>query len=479
MFDLSTTALAQSNAYNTLTTETGVARSASTGDSALEQEKHFVLDTNVLLHDPLAIFQFDEHTLYLPLVVLEELDKHKKGFTDLARNARQVSRSLDALLHKGDLSSGFELSSYPGSRASGKLFIVNSSNVQPGLAATLADNQILGVAQSLNARGLNAVLVSNDINLRVKALAVGIPAQGYSSDRVLNDEDVLPTGILEIDETFWESHQAGLASMPFWQDKNHWFARVTIPLALNSFVAETTADSKRRAWRVVARSATQSVLRMIHPAQGGGSLLEARNLEQAMALDLLNDQDLDLVCLLGVAGTGKTLLTMASALAQVRDQRYKEILVTRATVSMGEEIGFLPGTEQEKMNPWLGGTLRDVYSALKLHDNDPIKDKVEIASMSFMRGRSFHDKFILIDEAQNLTVPQIKALLTRAANGSKVVLTGNLGQIDTPYLDQGNSGLAWAVTQTLDWNHSAHLILPRGERSRLATYIEQCSAYRS
>lgn len=455
-------------------------RSTTRTPKSAADKRCYVLDTNVLLHDPTSLFRFEEHDVILPMVVLEELDRHKKGFADTARNARQVARSLDTLLGEGNFVKGFALSSID-PRATGHLFIRESKNEKgvPGFGSGSldegkADNQILFCAQALLAEAQDAVLVTKDINLRVKALSCGVPAQDFRSDRVLSDEDVLPAGFLEIDSHFWESHQPDTESA-FYRKGGHQYTQIALPLAINSFLIETTDKNRTRLWRVTQSTSAGSTLQQVRPADTA-TLVIPRNNQQALALDLLHDEDIDLVALLGMAGTGKTLLAVAAGLEQVKAGRFSEVLITRATVALGEEIGFLPGDEQEKMDPWIGGTLRDVYSVLSLTDEkDPLRQKVEVASMAFMRGRSFHGKFIVIDEAQNLTQRQMRALVTRAGDGCKVVLTGNLGQIDTPAVDEGTSGLTYAVKTIEGWPHAGHLILPRGVRSRLATWFEEAA----
>lgn len=450
--------------------------------AAQDNRLMYVLDTNVLLHDPTSLFRFEEHDIYLPLVVLEELDRHKKGLADIARNARQVTRTLDTLLQHGSMDAGFALTSASEGRATGKLFFRNSSNsiggksgVGVGLEQGKADNQILSCVMSLRGEGGNATLVTRDINLRVKALALDIPAQDYRSDRVLTDEDVLPTGFMEIDEDFWAKHTDG--EQGFTRRSGKQYARVTAYLPVNSFLIERTSRNRTRIWRVESNSDKGSVVYVVHHQNpvSGTPLLTAHNEEQQMALNLLHDEEVDFVALLGKAGSGKTLMALAAGLEQVKQGRFEGVMITRATVPLGEEIGFLPGSEEEKMAPWLGGTLLDSYAALKLED-EKLRQKVEVASMSFMRGRSFQGKYIIIDEAQNLTIQQVRALLTRAGEGSKVVVTGNLAQIDTPYLDEGSSGLAWAAKNLQNWAHAGHIILPRGVRSRLATHVEEISA---
>lgn len=449
----------------------------TTANVATPASRVYVLDTNVLLHDPAALFAFEEHDVIVPMVVLEELDRHKKGVADLARNARQVTRSLDELLPHGSMESGFALEGPSNGRATGRLFFKESEPAKGGKAGGLevekADNLILAVAREMLKAQRDAVLVTKDINLRVKALATGVPAQDYRNDRVFSDTDVLPTGFINATDDLWAIADEGEVTF---RKGNRSHVRITKTLPLNSFVVEPTTGDRIRLWRVVENDGGCSELAQVHrdARSGTESLIDARNEGQSMALNLLFDQDIDALALLGVAGTGKTLMALAAGLEQVREGRYEGVIITRATVPMGEEIGFLPGDEAEKMGAWLGGTLEDCFEVLQA--NDKLKEQVAVKSMSFMRGRSFQNKFIIIDEAQNLTPHQMRGLLTRAGEGTKVVVTGNLAQIDTPYLDEGSSGLTWAVKTLQNWKHSGHVILPRGERSRLATFIEEAAS---
>lgn len=434
-------------------------------------ERIYVLDTNVLLHDPTSLYQFKEHDIYLPMIVLEELDKHKKGDSDIARNARSVSRELDNILQTGSLKEGFELYGPSEGRATGRIFFKSPElqKISQELEAGKADNLILRVALELAQNHENVSLVSNDINLRIKALAHEVKAQSYRSDRVLLDEDVLPSGITYITEDYWENHQQNIDN-PFWRKSSLQWAATEEQFPVNSFLIETTSKNKSRLWRVHSSDENGSQL---YQVTKNVTMISPKNNEQELALNLLHDPDIDFIGLLGAAGTGKTLLALASGLQQVNLDVFDEVLLTKATVNMGEDIGFLPGTQTEKMGAWLGGVVKDAFSVLGIKEDSPLAQKIEIASMSFMRGRSFHKKFIIIDEAQNLTISQMRAMLTRVSRGSKIVLTGNLSQIDTPYLDAGNSGLSWAIKQMQGWKHAGHLILPNGVRSRLASYIEQ------
>ncbi len=462
--------------------------------------KIFVLDTNVLLHDPMSLFRFDEHDVYLPMITLEELDGHKKGMTEVARNARQVSRDLDALAadmsnrQQADPSAGIALSKTGHVEAGGKLYFQTTGmaiNLPTGLPQGKADNQILGVVQAL--RDLHqsereVVLVSKDINMRIKARALGLPAEDYFNDKTLEDGDLLYTGVLPLPADFWERHAKGMES---WQQGGVTFYRVAGPMVanflVNQFIYLESPGATPWYGKVTEITGKTAVLRTLKDYTHQKNAVwgvAARNREQNVALNLLMDPECDFVTLTGSAGTGKTLMTLAAALSQVLDERrYTEIIVTRVTVPVGEDIGFLPGTEEEKMSPWMGA-LDDNLEVLARGDssagewgraatNELVRSKIKIKSMNFMRGRTFLNKFLIIDEAQNLTPKQMKTLITRAGPGTKIVCLGNLAQIDTPYLTEGSSGLTYAVDKFKGWPHSGHVTLARGERSRLADFASE------
>jgi PhoH-like ATPase len=458
----------------------------------------FVLDTNVLMHDPSSLFRFEEHDVFLPMITLEELDNHKKGMSEVARNARQVSRELDALAAADksgqfDPAAGIELAKTGHREAGGKLFFQTTQfdiKLPVGLPQGKADNQILGVVQHLREQhpGRDVVLVSKDINMRVKARALGLPAEDYFNDKTLEDGDLLYTGVLPLPADFWERHGKTMES---WQQGGHTFYRISGPLVpalmINQFVYLETPGSTALYARVTEITGKTAVLKTLRDYTHGKNAVwgvTARNREQNFALNLLMDPECDFVTLAGTAGTGKTLMTLAAGLSQVLDdRRYSEIIVTRVTVPVGEDIGFLPGDEQEKMGPWMGA-LDDNLEVLARSDasagewgraatNDLVRAKIKIKSLNFMRGRTFLNKFVLIDEAQNLTPKQMKTLITRAGPGTKIVCLGNLAQIDTPYLTEGSSGLTFAVDRFKGWPHGGHVTLARGERSRLADFASE------
>ncbi|MCX4165132.1 MULTISPECIES: PhoH family protein [Paraburkholderia] len=461
---------------------------------AVEVRKLFVLDTNVLMHDPTCLFRFEEHDVYLPMMTLEELDNHKKGMSEVARNARQVSRTLDALVaNAGEISAGIPLSRLGSREAAGNLYFQTTlTHIEPveGLPEGKADNQILGVVRALqrDRADRQVVLVSKDINMRIKAHALSLPAEDYFNDQVLEDKDLLYTGIRALPQDFWTKHAKGMES---WQDTKTGttYYRVTGPLCASMLVNEFVflePQNGEPAFHALVRelngkTALLQTLRDYGHHKNNVWGITARNREQNFALNLLMNPDIDFVTLLGQAGTGKTLVALAAGLAQVLDEkRYNEIIVTRATVPVGEDIGFLPGTEEEKMQPWMGAFDDNLEVLQKTDDaagewgraatQELIRSRLKIKSMNFMRGRTFVDKYLIIDEAQNLTPKQMKTLVTRAGPGTKIICLGNIAQIDTPYLTEGSSGLTYVVDRFKGWAHSGHVTLARGERSRLADY---------
>ena len=458
--------------------------------------KLFVLDTNVLLHDPTSLFRFEEHDIFLPMIVLEELDGHKKGMTEVARNGRQTSRTLDALagVQGADIAHGLKLDS-TGQRAAGGHLFFQTAPLDYSLPTSLpqgkADNQILGVVEAL--RKLHAprevVLVSKDINMRVKARALGLAAEDYQNDKTLEDGDLLYSGVLALPPDFWVKSGKNVES---WQSGVHTYYRIGGPivpqLMINQFVyfeAPGEPSLFARVSEIREKTAVLQTLKDYGSAKHAVWGVTTRNREQNYAMNLLMDPEIDFVTLTGTAGTGKTLLALAAGLTQVLDdRRYTEIIMTRATVSVGEDIGFLPGTEEEKMGPWMGA-LDDNLEFLakgeggnagewgRAATNELIRSRIKIKSMNFMRGRTFLNKYVIIDEAQNLTPKQMKTLITRAGPGTKIICMGNLAQIDTPYLTEGSSGLTYAVDRFKGWPHSGHITLARGERSRLADFASE------
>ena len=457
-------------------------------------KKLFVLDTNVLMHDPTSLFRFEEHDVYLPIGTLEELDANKKGLSDVSRNARQASRFLDEIVssEKESIKDGLPIKVKDGQASKGKLFLQTEA-INGELPATLplgkTDNQILSVVRFLQQRHQDreVVLVSKDINMRIKARALGLAAEDYFNDKVLEDADLLYTGLRALPRDFWNTHGRNMES---WKKEGHTYYRVHGPLVpklhMNEFVFDESGERPLYALvkELQGKMAVLETLRDYTHTKNQVWGINARNREQNFALNLLMNPAVDFVTLVGQAGTGKTLLALAAGLTQVLDdKRYSEIIMTRVTVPIGEDIGFLPGTEEEKMTPWMGA-LEDNLDILNATDEyggewgraatrDLVRSRIKVKSLNFMRGRTFVNKWLIIDEAQNLTPKQMKTLVTRAGPGTKVVCLGNIAQIDTPYLTEGSSGLTYVVDRMKDWGHAGHVTLARGERSRLADHAAE------
>ncbi len=467
-----------------------------------EPKRLFVLDTNVLMHDPTALFRFKEHDIFLPMIVLEELDSHKKGPSEVARNARQTSRFLDEMMchtSHDEIENGVVLDP---TLANGRLHGHGGDNLPPGrlffqtrivanqlpdtLPGNRPDNDILGTALALQTTRADSqvTLVSKDINLRIKATILGISAEDYHNDQVLEDVNLLYDGYTRLESPFWERHGERMDS---WVEDGRTFYRVAGPDVGNWNPAEFLYNEED-GFAAIARKIDddEAIIETIRDFRSSSNSvwgINARNTEQNFALNLLMDPEIDFISIVGMAGTGKTLLTLAAGLEQTLESRlYKEIIMTRVTVPVGEDIGYLPGTEEEKMTPWMGA-LMDNLEVLtnpeaggeweRAATNEVLANRIKIRSVNFMRGRTFLNRFIIIDEAQNLTSKQLKTLITRAGPGSKVICLGNIAQIDTPYLTETTSGLTFVVDRFRNWEHSGHVTLTRGERSRLADYASE------
>lgn len=459
--------------------------------------KLFVLDTNVLMHDPTSLYRFEEHDIFVPIMTLEELDNNKKGMSEVARNARQASRTMDEVVTASELriEEGIPLALPSRGLASGRLYLQTEAidaRLPASVPTAKADNQILAVVMYLKDKRADrhVILVSKDINMRIKARALGLEAQDYFNDKVLEDSDLLFTGMRELPADFWDTHGRDMQS---WKEGGRTYYKVRGPLCAEMFVNELVyQEGEKPLYATVKQkdgpvAVFESLIDFTHQKNNVWGIV-ARNREQNFALNLLMNPDIDFVSLLGQAGTGKTLMTLAAGLTQVLEtKRYAEIIMTRVTVPVGEDIGFLPGTEEEKMAPWMGA-LEDNLDVLNGNPEDSgayggewgraatrdlIRTRIKVKSLNFMRGRTFLNKFLIIDEAQNLTSKQMKTLITRAGPGTKVVCLGNISQIDTPYLTEGSSGLTYVVDRFKGWTHSGHITLQRGERSRLADYAAE------
>jgi len=456
------------------------------------EKRLYIIDTNVLMHDPTALYRFEEHDVFLPMMVLEELDAAKKGLSEVARNVRQVSRFIGEMMERQEVShldDGLDLIVPEGlelPRASGKLFFqtrmpeTHSSLLRDG---SFADNEILSSALALQKAkdGSKVILVSKDINLRIKAAILGVQAEDYYNDRALDDLSLLYRGMKTHGADFWEAHP----ELESWNEGGKTFYRFECQNENGWYPNQCVSIGDSAGIEAIVRSTDGTMVKLqladdYYPGHKNVWGIHARNREQNFALNLLMDPEIDFVTLMGTAGTGKTLLALAAGLVQTMDEkRYREIIVTRATVSLGEDIGYLPGTEEEKMTPWMGA-LTDNLEVLTLPQeggewgraatNDLLSNRVKIRAMNFMRGRTFLNRYMIVDEAQNITPKQMKALVTRAGPGTKMICLGNVEQIDTPYLTETTSGLTFAVDRFKSWSHAGHITLRRGERSRLADF---------
>ncbi len=445
----------------------------------------YALDTNVLIHDPASLFRFQEHDVLIPMTVLEELDRLKRGTTDMARSARQVTRTLSELLD--DVAPAASADGVPLPRPDGpggRLFFL-PWQIEGG-AAQNADNHIIEEVRRAGEQrtGETVILVTKDVNLRVKCAALGLPVEDYHNDRVGGDDlEALITGIELNDPGLWERFDGDVDS---WQEDGRSFYRVRRgPVAgwhpgmlLCGRERERGFEAVVR--RVEANTALLEVCRDFRGEQHAVWGVRAHDTRQNFALNLLLDPEVDLVTLAGSAGTGKTFMALAAGLHLVyEERRFERIVITRETVSMGEDIGFLPGTEEEKMAPWMGAFHDNMDSLLRSENGwssgatqEMLASRIQLRSPAFMRGRTFNDTFLIIDETQNLTPKQVRSLLTRAGRNTRIVCLGNVAQIDTPYLTPATCGLAAVAHRFRDWPHSGHITLTNVERSRLAMRAE-------
>ncbi|EJL6537255.1 PhoH family protein [Vibrio cholerae] len=450
--------------------------------------KLFVLDTNILLHEPLAIYSFKEHDVVIPMTVLEELDRIKDSKRDVARDARVAIRALEHLFHDAtpeEITEGIPLSKQEG--ATGTISILADYELDETVKAFTdkeGDNRILNAVLYLQAQRTPraVVLVTKDINMRLRAKGAGVLyVEDYRTDQLIDDIQYLTKGFQTRPGSFWDSVE-DVASYTLGGKTFHKLDRAPFdPTFLNQYVIDEDSDFTARVETIDGDKLTLRDLsreRMMHRKAWG---ITPKNIYQGMALDALLDPDIDLVILTGAAGSGKTLLAMAAALEQTVERKmFDKIIVTRNTPDIGESIGFLPGTEEEKMMPWLA-SVTDTLEAL--HKNDHCTDgslkyicdkaNIQFKSINFMRGRSIQNAFVLLDECQNLTASQIKTIITRCGEGTKIVCSGNLAQIDSHYLTPVTSGLTYMVERFKNFEGSANIHLNGVVRSRLAEFAEE------
>jgi PhoH-like ATPase len=429
--------------------------------------KTFVLDTNVLLHDPEALYKFEENKLVIPITVIEEIDKFKKDMNETGRNARHASRLLDNLRKSGSLSQGISIESGGVIRVE-----INEDRglkiLPPELRSERADNRILAVAMDIKQKdGGPVILVSKDTNLRIKADALGLVAEDYESDKVEIEE--LYSGMIDLQVS---AEQVDRFYGQGWLE-------VADALLPNQFVTlvDETNDNHTGIGRFDA--AKGRILPLRKGGKDGIWSIVPRNREQAYAIDVMLDDSIKLVTLVGKAGTGKTLLAIAAGLHKVAEENvYNRLLVSRPVFPMGKDIGFLPGDIEEKLAPWMQPIFDNVELLLSGHESEKRHSKgykelvamgiMEIEPLTYIRGRSIPNQFMIVDEAQNLTPHEIKTIITRAGEGTKIVLTGDPYQIDNPYVDASSNGLTYLVERLKGLNISAHITMMKGERSELA-----------
>ena len=435
-------------------------------------KKVFILDTNILLNAPDSIFKFDDNDVVIPISVIEEIDTFKKDLSENGRNAREVSRILDKLRQRGTLSSGVKL--FPERPDSGSIFIYLGHNMEilPELLADGTDNHILAIALTLQKQfgeGRNVIIITKDSNLRIKADAFGIQAEDFEADKV--DVDELYKG--------YSTHKVSADVINKFYTKRS--LKMDFDLAPNQFVIlEEENDPSQFVYGVY--DAVEDHVRMLDPHSEGVWGIYPRNLEQTFALEALLDDNIKLVTLSGGAGTGKTLMAIAAGLAKTTDEdEYHKLLVARPIFPLGKDLGFLPGDLDEKLNPWM----QPIYDNLELLLSGGLHTKqkrlsksyqelinqgmLQVEPLTYIRGRSLPNIFFIVDEAQNLTPHEIKTILTRAGEGTKIVLTGDPYQIDNPYIDSQNNGLTYVIEKFKNEKIAAHITLMRGERSELAT----------
>ncbi|AYV21869.1 PhoH family protein [Vibrio mediterranei] len=450
--------------------------------------KFFVLDTNILLHEPHAIFSFKEHDVVIPMTVLEELDRIKDSKRDVARDARVAIRALEDIFKEAtpdEISEGIPFSHQM--EATGTISILADYVLQETVKAFAdkeGDNRILNAVLYLqNKRSpREVVLVTKDINMRLRAKGAGVRfVEDYRTDQLIDDVQYLTKGFQKSEGAFWE-HIDEVETKTLANKTYHTFDRAAIdPTFINQYLIDDSSDFAGRVAdidndKVTIRDLSQERL-LCRQAWD----IRPKNIYQGMAMDALLDPDIDLVILTGAAGSGKTLLAMAAALEMTIERgMFDKIIVTRNTPDIGESIGFLPGTEEEKMMPWLAA-ITDTLEAL--HKNDHCtegslkyicdKANIQFKSINFMRGRSIQNAFVLLDECQNLTASQIKTIITRCGEGTKIVCSGNLAQIDSPYLTPVTSGLTYMVERFKNFGGSANIHLNGVVRSRLAEFAEE------
>lgn len=450
------------------------------------QTKHFVLDTNVLLHNPGSLYMFADNHVIIPFTVLEELDKFKKNNDDTGRNCREVIRQLDHLRTKGPLAEGVEWNGH-----GGKVRVAFAEDERPAaLREDAPDNRIISVAWRMHENGQRTVLVSKDINVRIKADALGVPAEDFEAQKV--DSDRLYKGYADLDvpsdiiDRLYEEKQVEFGALePHLEQTNADGAVTQTEVLPNQFVHLRNALDESHTG-LARRLADTDHLIPIHAPRKPVFGIMARNVQQTMALDLLLDDEIKLITLLGTAGTGKTLLALAAGMAKVfTEQRYDKLLVARPIMPMGRDIGFLPGDKDEKLSAWMQPIFDNLEYLMSTRgvghqqpDSKPIEQRIKqfmssgqlvLEPLTYIRGRSIPMQFMIVDEAQNLTPHEVKTIVSRVGEGTKIILTGDVAQIDNPYLDASSNGMSYLIERLKGQPQVGHVTLAKSERSELAS----------
>jgi PhoH-like ATPase len=472
--------------------------------SAVDDEqgvKHFVIDTNVLLHNPNALFVFKEHEVVIPFTVIEELDKLKRKEDDLGRNAREAIRHLDRLRSQGRLTEGVEWGQFSprvGAAAStgvhgktGRVRIdLGQYDRPPAISEDMPDNRIIAVAWKLKQDGMPAVFVSKDLSARIKSDSLGIRTEDFENQKV--DADRLYKGWIQVEcdgeliDELYRDRLLELARLADWletrTEMGETYVRDVIP---NQYVVLIDKDDHGHTGLARRLNDTDHLIPVTGPRKPVFGLL-ARNLQQTMALDMLLDDEIKFVTLLGSAGTGKTLLALAAGMAKVfNEERYDKLLVARPIMPLGRDIGYLPGDKDEKLTAWMQPIFDNLSYLLSTRGAHAVSaeshsteqriqklmadGKLVLEPLTYIRGRSIPHQFIIVDEAQNLTPHEVKTIASRVGEGTKLILTGDIGQIDNPYLDQSSNGLSYATEKMKSVRIFGHVTLTKAERSELAS----------
>jgi len=418
-----------------------------------------MIDTSVLLYDKESVHSFPGNDLVITMVVLDELDRFKDRNGIIGENARYVNRYLDMLRDKGSLHEGVELESGQIIRVE----VEDRKTVPEGLDSSSGDNRIIGHAHALHTAGQTVVVVTKDINFRVKCDALGIPAEDYYKDNVPADVD-LHAGLQTVylpSRTIDKIHSKDGLCVDGLDE---------IDLRANELVVVKSSDASNHSTLAIHKP--EGLFRLSDTRRDSNFPIQPRNKEQRFAMHLLEDPDIPLVTLTGIAGSGKTFLTLMAALNGLGRGEFSRVVISRPVVPVGRDLGFLPGDIKEKMAPWLtpiADNFRDGAGDTSLFEMMMNKGQIEVAPLSFIRGRTFNDCFMIVDEAQNATIHELKTVITRVGKNSKLVLLGDTDQVDTPYIDSRSNGLSIVVERFKDEWESGHIRLPKGERSDLAT----------